>query len=151
MSENVSFSLCHYFRRCWRVVLLSPSYSHRLLTAPALAGGRLAPLGSHPTARARSLRTSMRGAGSGPYGIISTWFDSTAVWLGQSEGMRVPLPICRLAAKTARTGRRYCTSRPASVALTAQQADKMGRGSNLRSIWTCGKQQHRRSGRQGGL
>lgn len=133
------------------MVLLSTSYSHRLLAAPALAGGRLAPLGSHPSARARSLGASMRGAGSGPYGIISTWFDSFAVCLGQSEGMRVPLQICRLAAKTAQTGRRYYTNRPASITVAAQQADTMGRGSTLRSIPTCGKEQHRRSGRQGGL
>ena len=124
------------------MVLLSTSYSHRLLAAPALAGGRLAPLGSHPSARARSLGASMRGAGSGSHTIISTSFDSFAVCLGQSEGMRVPLQICRLAAKTAQTGRRYYTSRPASVAMAAQQAGTMGRGSTLRSIPTCCKQQH---------
>ena len=133
------------------MVLLSTSYSHRLLAAPALAGGRLAPLGSHPSARARSLGASMRGAGSGSHTIISTSFDSRAVCLGQSEGMRVPLQICRFAAKTAQTGRRYDTSRPALVTVAAQQADTMGRGSTLRSIPTCGKEQHRRSGRQGGL
>jgi len=71
-------------------------------------------------------------------------------WASLNE-LCVPLQICRLAAKTAQTGRRYYTSRRASVIVAAQQADTMGRGSTLRSIPTCGKQQHRRSGRQGGL
>ena len=61
----------------------------------------------------------MRGAGSGPYGIISTWFDSAAVWLGQSERIVCAFANLQIGSKTGSDG----------AALLHQQASLSHRGS----------------------